>query len=118
MGSHVDIVDLAAAQLEAYNRADVDAFCACYAEDVVVLDEAGAQTLRGQEAFRAGYVRLFATFRDVQAGILTRVAMGRHCIDHERWSRVHRETGERMAGEILVRYTGRDGKIAIVQFLR
>lgn len=118
MASHADVSGLAAAQLEAYNAGDVEAFCACYADDVVVLDEAGTEALRGIEAFRARYGALFATFRDVRAEILARVAMGRHCVDHERWSRVHRETGERMTGEILVRYTVRDGRIAIVQFLR
>ena len=109
---------LAAAQLGAYNAADLDGFLACYAEDAVVLDEAGAVTMQGREQMRERYGRLFSSFREIHAGVETRVVMGRHCIDHERWSRVSVETGERSEGEILVRYTERAGLIAIAQFLR
>ncbi|MBM4292144.1 MAG: hypothetical protein FJ138_12440, partial [Deltaproteobacteria bacterium] len=46
---------LAAEQLRAYNAADLDAFCACYAPDVEVLDEGGARVLVGIGAFRERY---------------------------------------------------------------
>ena len=109
---------LAAAQLDAYNRADLEGFVACYSEDVVILDEAGAVTMTGRHEMRARYARLFAAFRDVRAEIITRVVLGSHCVDHERWSRVNVESGERSDGEILVRYTEHGGLISIVEFLR
>ena len=112
------VVRLAKAQLAAYCRADLDAFLACYAEDVIVLDEAGKITIEGRETMRERYGQLFATFRDVHAIVDARLAMGRHCVDRERWSRVSRATGERSDGEILVRYTERAGLIAVVEFLR
>ena len=54
------VVRLATDQLTAYNAADLDAFCACYHEDVVVLDDDGSESLRGAEAFRARYAPMFA----------------------------------------------------------
>ena len=54
------VVRLATDQLAAYNAADLDAFCACYHEDVVVLDDDGSESLRGAEAFRARYAPMFA----------------------------------------------------------
>lgn len=108
---------LAERQLAAYNVADVDAFCACYAPDVSVLDADGRETLRGLAAFRQRYERLFAEWTDVRAEVTSRVACGDHAVDHERWSRVDRASGQRREGELLVRYTARDGLIAVVQFL-
>ena len=116
-GEDTPCARLAAAQLEAYNAADLEGFLACYAEDAVVLDEAGAVTMQGREQMRERYGRLFSGFREIHANVEIRIAMGRHCIDHERWSRVSLETGERSEGEILVRYTQRAGLIAIAQFL-
>ena len=52
------VSELAQRQLDAYNLSDLDAFCACYHPDVVVLDDQ-KETVRGIEAFRARYVSLF-----------------------------------------------------------
>ena len=51
------VSELAQAQLDAYNARDLDAFCRCYHEEVVVLDDR-EETLRGIEAFRARYATL------------------------------------------------------------
>ena len=112
------IAALAQRQLDAYNAGDLDAFCACYAPDVVVLDERGAVTMSGAATFRSRYAALFERFSGVRAELLSRVACGSHVVDHERWRRVDRETGEETSGEILARYTVREGLIAIVEFLR
>ena len=112
------VEELAQRQLDAYNRADLDAFCACYAPNVLVLDESGDVSLRGREAMRERYGALFGRFRDVRADLVDRVACGPHAVDHERWSRVDRGSGAESSGEILARYTLRDGLIAVVQFLR
>jgi uncharacterized protein (TIGR02246 family) len=109
---------LAARQLVAYNAADLEAFLSCYAEDVVVLGEDGSPTMSGRAQMRERYGALFSQCRDVRASVVTRLSVGRHCVDHERWSRVSVATGERTEGEVLVRYTEQGGLIAVVQFLR
>ncbi len=111
------IADLATRQLAAYNVADLEAFCACYHEDVVVLDSDGVETVRGLGAFRERYRTMFETMR-FGATVSTRLALGIHCIDDETWWRVHPETEERSEGRVMVRYAERDGRIGLVQFLR
>ena len=108
---------LASAQLAAYNAADIDAFCACYHPEVAVLDHAGAPTILGLEAFRARYGALFAEWAP-SATVDARLSLGDHVVEREQWSRVHRTTGERSAGEVLVRYTEADGRIRWVEFLK
>ncbi len=110
--------ELARAQLEAYNAHDVDAFCACYAADVRVLDADGAVTLEGESAFRERYAALFAEWADVGAIVDVRLVAEPHVIDDERWWRIRPSDRERLSGRVLVRYTGRDGRIAVVQFFR
>ena len=54
------VLELSDAQLVAYNRQNIEAFCACFAEDVRVLDERGSETLSGMSAFRERYGALFS----------------------------------------------------------
>ena len=107
---------LAARQLEAYNASDLEAFCNCYHEAVQVLDDR-EETLKGLPAFRERYQTLFEKW-EFGAEVPTRVQAGNHCVDYETWWRVDPQTGERTQGEVLVRYTEKDGKIAVVQFLK
>lgn len=109
------IAELATRQLDAYNQADLDAFCDCYHRDVRVLDEDGAEVARGLAAFRARYENLFAS-RAFGASVETRVVVGAHCVDLERWWRSN-DDGRR-EGEVLVRYRLRDDRIGEVQFFR
>lgn len=110
----MDVLALATRQLAAYNAADLDGFCACYHEDVVVLDD-GVEQVRGIEAFRARYAAMFAR-GGFGASVPGRLAMGRHCVEHERY---WRETEDgRVEGEVIVRYTEREGRIAVASFLR
>lgn len=112
-----DIERLAARQLEAYNQADLDSFCACYHPDVVVFDAEGKETLRGAEAFRAQYEPMFS-LGGFGAEVPTRIAVGEHCVDLERFWREARGDREAASGELLVRYRLREGLIGEVQFLR
>lgn len=111
------VLQLATRQLTAYNAADLDAFCACYHSDVKVLDVDGAVTVQGMEAFRSRYAGLFRDFEDVHAEVDARVVLGPHVVEHEAWSRRNRATGEVSGGTVLVRYTEREGAIAVAQFL-
>ncbi len=110
-----DISDLATRQLAAYNASDLDAFVACYHEDIRVLD-GEEETLRGREAFRERYRGLFELW-SFGAEVPRRVHVGQHCVDYETWWRIDPDSGERSEGVLLVRYVERDDLIGLVQFL-
>lgn len=110
------VVELAVRQLAAYNAADLDAFCACYHPDVVALDADGVVSFQGIDAFRERYRPMFER-GNFGASVDSRVHAGAHCVDSERFWRVSVD-GVRTEGALLVRYTERDGTIAVVQFLR
>lgn len=110
------VVDLAIAQLVAYNAADLDGFCACYHPDVVVLDADGEISVQGKDAFRERYRPMFERGQ-FGATVDGRLEVGSHCVEREHYSRVGAD-GETVQGSLLVRYTERDGALAVVQFLR
>ena len=109
------IEDLAQRQLTAYNTANLDAFVACYHEDIVVLND-DEESLRGRDAFRERYAGLFNEW-EYGADVPQRLGLGDHCVDFETWWRIDPSTGERSEGSVLVRYSLRDGLIGVVQFL-
>ena len=111
------VLQLSRAQLDAYNRADLEAFCACYHPAVRVIDFDGTVRSEGMEAFRTRYAGLFADYAEVHAAVDSRMLLGPHVVERERWSRRHRVTGEVTSGEVVVRYTERDGRIAVACFL-
>ena len=111
------ITRLAARQLEAYNQADLDAFCACYHTDVVVYDENGQESLKGVRAFRERYAALFASGQ-FGATVSNRLSVGDHCIDLEEYWRGATAGQEATCGEVLVRYRLKEDLIGEVQFLR
>lgn len=112
------IVELSDRQLRAYNAADLDAFCACYHDEVRVLDEDGKVSIEGIEDFRKRYEALFTGCDDVHATISQRILLGRTVCELERYQRRPKTTGVLDQGDIIVRYTERDGKIGTVQFFR
>jgi hypothetical protein len=67
----------------AYNARDVDAFMACYAEDVVIEDGLGDVKLSGWEAMRERYAQAFADEPDVRFELLARIRHGDFVVDHE-----------------------------------
>lgn len=112
------IVRLSMRQLEAYNRGDLDTFCACFSPDVVVLASDGTVVHQGHESFRAAYGAMFEAHHDVVATVDQRIVLGEHVVELERWSRVHTRTGVRSSGSVIVRYTERGGSIALAEFMR
>jgi hypothetical protein len=104
--------DLAQGQLDAYNRRDLDAHCAFFADDVVVADLNGDVTIRGIEAYRAKYVQVFADFPKNRAELANRICVGDTVIDHER---VYRD-GETETFQVIAIYTIAGGRIARVDF--
>ena len=111
----MSVAVLAARQLDAYNRADLDAFCDCYHQDVVVLDADGGIDIEGIESFRLRYADKFAA-GGFGATVSERISLGRHCVDLEHYW-FFDASGVRQEGSILVRYTLADARIARVQFL-
>jgi uncharacterized protein (TIGR02246 family) len=109
------IAELARRQLAAYNASDLDAFAACYHEDVVVF-RGDEESLRGRPALRESYRPMFEGM-EFGGEAPQRIHVGPHCVDLEHWWRVDQETGERTTGTVLVRYQERDGLIGTVQFL-
>ena len=111
-----EVAALATRQLAAYNAFDLDAFCDCYHPDVVVYD-GEKLVMEGIDEFRSQYAGLFMT-RSYGATVDARLTLDDHIVEREAYWRIDPETGERKEGELLVRYSARDGKLAVVQFLR
>lgn len=106
---------IAQAQLAAYNARDLDAFCACFADDVEVYDFPGVLSLKGQDAFRARYVERFRS-EGLEAIAVHRAVIGSRVIDHERvWLEGR---GKSAPVDLVVIYTVRDDVIARVDFIR
>lgn len=104
---------LANRQLAAYNARNLDAFCALFADDVVVHDVAsGAVTLQGMEAFRANYANRFSN-PGLHCEILSRMDLGDFAIDRERVTGI---TGGPL--DVIAIYEVRDGLIRSVRFIR
>ena len=105
--------ELAQAQLLAYNAKDLEAFVACYSEDVRVWRKPGeAPSLQGRGAFRESYRNGPFAQPQVQAEIAQRIVMGNTVIDHEL---VHGRGGDRPQ-QVAAIYRCRDGLIAEVHF--
>lgn len=105
--------DLANRQLVAYNARDLDAFCALFADDVIVHDvPTGVATLSGMEAFRANYARRFSS-PDLHCEILSRMDLGDFAIDRERVTGV---PGAPL--DVIAIYEVRGGLIRSVRFIR
>jgi hypothetical protein len=113
-GDEAVSVELATRQLAAYNAQQLDAHCACYADDVTVADFGGAVMLSGMAAYRARYEALFAQHPNNHAALVDRLSLGSTVIDHERV----RRAPESEPFDVLAIYTVRDGRIARVRFVR
>ncbi|MEE2973102.1 MAG: nuclear transport factor 2 family protein [Planctomycetota bacterium] len=110
------IETLAARQLEAYNASDLEAFCACYHDEVEVWNDR-EPTYSGIATFRERYRDLFERW-DFGGSVSERLVCGDHAVDLEHWWRTNPDSGERSEGYLLVRYTLREDRIGVVQFIR
>jgi len=110
----INPIDVAEAQLAAYNAQDLDGHCAWFADDVVVADLNGAVTISGLDAYRAKYQQVFADFPQNHAELVNRIVVGDHVIDHERVKR----SPNAEPFEVAAIYTIAGGKIARVDFVK
>jgi hypothetical protein len=77
-------VELAQAQLEAYNARDIDRFMACFTADVEVrMQHTDTLLSTGQPAMRANYAKMFAASPELHCELVKRIACGRWVIDEE-----------------------------------
>lgn len=76
-------MDAVERQVEAYNARDAEAFAACYAEHVEVLNAEGAALLLGRDALRDEYAPFFAASPDLHVEVTNRIRLGRFVIDQE-----------------------------------
>jgi hypothetical protein len=107
-------VDLAQAQLDAYNVQDLERFLSCYADDVVVADFNGAVTSTGIVALRKRYAEMFAANPQNHARLVNRIAVGNTVIDHEDV----RRSPDATPFQVAAIYTIKDAKIARVDFAK
>jgi hypothetical protein len=81
---------IVAAQLEAYNARDLDAFLATYAEDAELFEHPSKLLASGMAQLRERYATRFAD-PTLHAVVLKRIVVGNFVIDHERVSRMFPE---------------------------
>jgi hypothetical protein len=103
------------AQVEAYNRRDVEAFAACHAPDCVVEDGDGTVVMRGREELVAQYGPFFEASPGLHGEILSRIRVGDWVVDEEHVTGMGGEYPEVRAIAI---YHVADGLIDRVRLLR
>ena len=82
-GSGAPVEAVVQAQLEAYNRRDVEAFASTYAPDVRIFDHPDRLQMSGVDELRREYTRLFASAPNLHARVSQRIVQGEYVIDHE-----------------------------------
>jgi hypothetical protein len=105
---------LAQEQLEAYNKRDIDAFVAPYAEKVRVYKFPDEFMYEGKTEMYDIYGRMFARTPDLHCKLVNRIVMGNTVIDHEE---VTISKNEPPMKAIAI-YKIKDGKIAEVYFIQ
>jgi hypothetical protein len=97
--------DTVARQVDAYNAHDLEAFLACYADDVVVTTGNGDVIMEGIETVRAQYGEWFSQLHDLRCVVHHRIVRGSWVVDDEH------ATAEGLDVEALVAYHVREHRI-------
>lgn len=71
------------AQVEAYNRGDIEAFLASYAPEVRIYEHPDRLLMSGLDEMRERYGPMFESAPDLHAAIAGRIVEGEYVIDHE-----------------------------------
>jgi len=107
-------IEVVQAQVEAYNRRDLDGFLSFYADDAQIFEYPDHLLMAGKEAMRERYQKLFEPAPALHAAILHRMTFDRFVIDQERVT--GRPDGVPI--EAVATYEVKDGRIVRVTFLR
>jgi hypothetical protein len=106
-------VEVVQQQLDDYNRRDLAAFVANYADDIRVFRLPSLEpSLVGKEAFARLYETTRFNLPGLRAELVNRIAFGSKVIDHERIFGVRPEPFE-----VAAAYEVRDGLITTAWFL-
>ena len=100
-------------QVEAYNARDIDAFAACFAEDLVIVDADGAELTRGRAQLIEQYRRWFARNPALHVEIESRIEIGAFVVDAEHVT----GTVDGDIRAVAIYRVGDSGRIERVQFL-
>jgi putative hydrolase of HD superfamily len=102
------------AQLVAYNAHDVEAFAACYADNVIVTDLSGKHpVVKGIAALKTEYAFLTKVPKAFRVQIVKRIVNGSIVVDHERVLGLPADKG---TPESVAVYEVRAGRILNVWF--
>jgi uncharacterized protein (TIGR02246 family) len=110
----VSNIDVAQAQLDAYNAQDLEKYVTYFTQDCVISGLNGTPTETSRDALQARYAKAFAQFPQNKAELKNRIAVGNTVVDHELVIRA--PGGEQF--EIIAIYTFRDGLISRVDFAK
>lgn len=109
-------VDVVQHQLDAYNRRDLEAFLAVFADEAVVQDlGAATPSLTGRAQLRQRYQELFERSPALYSRLVARTAFGHVVVDLEH---ISGRMGATAPVEILAIYEVRDSLIVRVHFVR
>jgi hypothetical protein len=113
-GTSNDPAQVVQAQVDAYNAHDIDAFAACYAENVTVTDLSGKHAvIKGIPALKSAFAFLAKMPKEFHVEIAQRVVTGPTVIDKERAIGLPAGKGQ---SDAMAVYEVRDGKILNVWF--
>ncbi len=102
------------AQLEAYNRRDIEAFVAAYSPEIRIYQFPDRLQGSGLEDLRQNYSQLFAHAPELHAAVTNRIVQGNFVIDHERVTGIP----DLDQIEAVAIYEVRDGRIVSVWFIQ
>jgi hypothetical protein len=105
---------LAQEQLDAYNKRDIDAFVAPYAENVKVYKFPNELLYEGKTTMYDTYGRMFARTPDLHCRLVNRIVMGNTVIDQEEVTISKKDPPM----NAIAIYKIIDGKIAEVYFIQ
>ncbi len=109
-------VEVAQAQLDAYNARDLDTFCAQFAQDAQIFElGSSAAATSGLPAIRERYRQLFQSSPALHSDVISRVHLGRAVVDLER---ITGRMGSSEPFDILAIYEIEGGLIRRVHFAR
>lgn len=100
-------------QLELYNAHDLEGFCACYADDVVLQNLPEPKPYVGSKAELREVYRMRFSNPNLRARIAKRIAQGPYVIDQEEVEGIGEKTLQ-----VIAIYEVRDDLIRSVRFIR
>lgn len=109
-----EVVRVVQAQVDAYNRRDLEAFLAVLAPDVRLYAFPDSLLYAGRDTLRVVYGRLFATASGLRADVTARLVQGAHVLDQET---THGLPGARGPLTGVAIYEVRRGRVTRIWFL-